>query len=69
MSEYNYLSFPITASGIDFEGYVNRRVVAAVNRSKFLALRSDTWGPSYRLVVYKQFLAPIFEYGAPLVSA
>ena len=69
VSEYDYLGFPITASGIDFEGHVNRRVVAAVNRSKFLALRSDTWGPSHRLAVYKQFLAPMFEYGAPLVSA
>lgn len=69
MESYDYLGFPMTASGIDFRLHLLRRTTAAVNRSNWLGLYSDDWGPAHRLRIYKQYLAPMFEYGAPLVVA
>jgi hypothetical protein len=42
---------------------------AAVKRTSWLGLHSDAWGVAHRLRIYKQYLAPMFEYGAPLVWA
>jgi hypothetical protein len=42
---------------------------AAIGRANWLGIQSDSWGVAHRLRVYKQFLAPMFEYGAPLVFA
>jgi len=69
VQSYNYLGFPVGAHGIDFIEHVQRRVAAAVGRMKWLSRYSDSWGPAYRLCIYKQYLAPMFEYGAPLVWA
>lgn len=69
VDEYNYLGFPISADGIDFGLHLGRRIDGAVGMTRFLAVRSDAWGPSHRLWVAKQILTPMFEYGAPLVSA
>ena len=66
---YRYLGFPVTAQGIDFESYIRGRIEAAVRYTKVLDLYSRSWGPAHRLRVYRQYLAPIFEYGAPLVWA
>ena len=67
--QYTYLGFPATATGIDFAQHVRTRIAAAVNRTKFLSVYSDAWGVAHRLQVYKTYLAPMFEYGAPLVMA
>lgn len=69
VQEYEYLGFPVTANGIDFRAHLQRRVSAAVGRSNFLSLYSNDWGVACRLHVYKQYLAPMFEYGAPLIMA
>ena len=69
VDSYIYLGFPITKSGIDFQRHLSGRMAAAVGRAAFLGTQSNTWGPAHRLRVYKQFLAPMFEYGAPLVAA
>ena len=66
---YRYLGFPVTADGIDFPRHLEERMRAAVNRARWLGVQSNSWGPAHRLRVYKQFLAPMFEYGAPLVWA
>jgi len=66
---YTYLGFPVTSAGIDFVRHLSERVKAAVGRAAFLGIESKSWGPAHRLRVYKQFLAPMFEYGAPLVQA
>jgi hypothetical protein len=66
---YTYLGFPVTATGIDFATHLETRVQAAIGRAAFLGTQSDPWGPAHRLRVYKQFLAPMFEYGAPIVWA
>lgn len=69
VQSYTYLGFPVTARGVDFAAHLQKRITAAVNRTKFLSLYSDKWGPAHRLRVYKQYVAPMFEYGAPLVHA
>lgn len=65
----NYLGFPFTAHGIDFGTHLQQRVKAAVGRARWLGVQSNSWGPAHRLRIYKQYLAPMFEYGAPLVWA
>jgi len=69
VQQYDYLGFPMTARGIDFEAHLTRRIGAAVARANFLSISSDSWGPAHRLRVFKRYLAPMFEYGAPLVVA
>jgi hypothetical protein len=68
LDHYVYLGFPITDVGIDFEGHLTKRLDRALGRTTFLSLHSDRWGPTHRLRVYRQYLAPMFEYGAPLVA-
>jgi hypothetical protein len=69
VDSYTYLGFPITHTGIDFAKHLTLRVGAAVKRSDFLTLHSDSWGVANRLRVYNQYLAPMFEFGAPLVES
>lgn len=68
-SSYTYLGFPIGPLGIDFVEHLHRRVAAAVRLSQAVSFTSDAWSVADRLRVYRIFLAPMFEYGAPLVSA
>jgi hypothetical protein len=65
----HYLGLPVTANGIDFPTYLNSRFAAAVGRTSWLQAHSDHWGPAHRLRVYRQFVAPMTEYAAPLVWA
>jgi hypothetical protein len=66
---YPYLGFPITPTGIDFVKHLTTRITAAIKRSDFLTLHSDSWGVANRLRVYNQYLAPMFEFGGPLVES
>lgn len=66
---YSYLGFPVCAGGINFKQYLQQRIASAVSRAQWLGTQSNSWGPAHRLRIYKQFLAPMFEYGAPLVWA
>lgn len=66
---YPYLGFPMTATGIDFPVHLRLRTEAAAAKARWLGVKSDQWGVANRLRVYRQFLAPMFEYGAPLVWA
>lgn len=66
---YNYLGFPVKSKGIDFHEYLSKRFSQANGRADFLRLYSDSWGPTHRLRIYGRYLAPMFEYGAPLVFA
>lgn len=65
----SYLSFPVKSRGIDFCEYLGKRSSKANGRASFLRLYSDAWGLTYRLRIYGRYLAPIFEYGAPLAFA
>jgi hypothetical protein len=71
VQQHDYLGFPMTARGIDFEAHLIliRRISAAIARANFLSISSDSWGPAHRLCVFKGYLAPMFGYGAPLVVA
>jgi hypothetical protein len=68
LQEYPYLGFPMTGSGIDFSKHLTRRLDQDCGRATFLSLHSDRWGPAHCLRIYRQYLAPMFEYSAPLVA-
>jgi len=65
---FSYLGFPVTLRGVDFAKHLSARLTAAVQLSDFLSLSSDAWGIANRLRVYGRYIAPIFEFGAPLVD-
>lgn len=69
VAEYRYLGFPVTSRGIDFEAHLKQRMDQALARARYLARHSSSWGVANRLQTYRQYLAPIIEYGAPLVWA
>lgn len=69
VDSYIYLGFPVTPSGIDFVLHLRIPIESAVRRAAWIGLHSDSWGAGYRVRVYPQYLAPMFEYGAPLVYA
>lgn len=69
VQEYIYLGFPTTFKGINFPQHIQRRIQSAVARARWLGTKSDEWGPAGRVQVFKQYLAPMVEYGAPLVWA
>lgn len=69
VESYTYLGFPVGSNGIDFAGYLSKRISQATGRASFLRLHSDSWGPAHRLRIYGRYLAPMFEYGAPLIFA
>ena len=64
---YTYLGLPIKADGIGFEEYLLDRLSQANWRAAFLRIHSSGWVPAHRSRVYRQFFAPKFKYGAPLV--
>ena len=69
VDRYQYLGFPVTKDGVDFETFLSSRIEAALAKANFLGVQSKGWVVADRLGVYKQFLAPMFEYGAPLIWA
>ena len=69
VQEYRYLGFLVTAKGIDFYDHLGRRLDQAKANARFMAQHSATWGVANRLRIYQQYLAPLVEYGAPLVWA
>lgn len=66
---YKYLGFPVSSTGVDFKSYLQLRIQAALQRMAYLGSQSDGWIPADRLGIFKQFLSPMFEYGAPLLWA
>lgn len=69
IDKYTYLSFPITSKSIDFQRYLTSRIEEATARASFLSIFSNSQGLAYCLRIYYTYLAPIFEYGSPLVAA
>ena len=67
VERYIYLGFPVTIDGIDFAGFLSHRLDAALKRMAFLDIYVSSIGPLHRLRVYRRYLAPMFEYGAPLL--
>lgn len=69
VQSYKYLGFPMTVRGIDFKMHLHTRMTATVRWASFLRMEAEGWGVAHRLRIYQTFLAPMFEYGAPLVWA
>ena len=69
LEEYRYLGFPMGPNGINFEKHMVGRLASAVGCSRWLMMHAESWTVAQRLQVYHIYLAPRFEYGAPLVSA
>lgn len=67
MEVYTYLRFPIKSRGVDFPEYLRQRLPHYNGRASFLRLYSDVWSPAHRLRIYGRYLAPMFEYGAPVL--
>ncbi|TVY16556.1 hypothetical protein LARI1_G006688 [Lachnellula arida] len=68
-NNYKYLGFPVASYGIDFPTYLASLIGAAVRWCDFLTVKSGSWGVTNRLRVYDEHLAPMFEFGAPLVES
>ena len=64
-----YLGFPMVSTGINFKMLLTDAIESARGRCRFLSRFSDVWGPYHRLQVFKVYIAPMIEYGAPLLEA
>lgn len=53
VSRYQYLGFPLTSSGIDFNVHRNNLINKAQRLMNFLSLYSDGWTPKVRLNMFK----------------
>lgn len=69
VGRYKYLGFPVTAAGISFGVHLDQQLEKAVTRTSIMSRHSAQWGVANRLRVFKQYLCPGIEYGAPLVWA
>ena len=67
--EYRYLGFPFTASGIAFGRLCDHRTITLRNLLRFLEDVGTLWPIWIRLIVYRTFVRPALEYGAPLLYA
>lgn len=67
--EYKYLGFPFTTSGIAFDRMCERRATTLQSNLRFLEGVGYLWPAWIRLVVYRTFIRPALEYGAPLLYA
>jgi len=64
---YKYLGFPMTSDGIQYKQHMSNQAETVKQFLKFVQLNSSSWSPNVRLVIYRTFLRPQMEYGAPLM--
>ena len=69
VSSYKYLGFPVTSRGIDFRKHIQTLAETTQNFLRFIRHDSREWTPSTRWIIYRTFIRPKLEYGAPLVQA
>ena len=66
--EYEYLGLPFTANGIDFKKYVHS-LTKKTERLFFASTHhSRGWSPFIRLILFKTFLRPTYEYALPILA-
>ncbi len=63
---YKYLGVDFGPQGVQFASTLSRMVRKAKGAMQVLEGRGSEWGPSLKLHVYKTFVRPTLEYGAPL---
>jgi hypothetical protein len=67
VNTYDYLGFPISDGSIDLTQHIRNQVqkaTSALNYAKRLCKRFD-WPERVRLSIYRTFIRPLLEYGAP----
>jgi hypothetical protein len=67
---YKYLGFPHTSIGVDFKAHVKDAVEKATKVLNYCRFSGhfDHLPELCRLTLYKTFVRPVLEYGAPLVT-
>jgi hypothetical protein len=69
VSGYKYLGFLVGREGIDFERHVENQAGKTRALMKYVEIRSFDWNPAIRWAIYRAFVRPQLEYGAPLTYA
>jgi Reverse transcriptase (RNA-dependent DNA polymerase) len=69
VESYQYLGFPVTRKGIDFQRHLTDLVTVTDRFLTSLEIEGTEWPPSVRWSIYRTFVRPQMEYGAPLVKA
>ena len=69
VESYEYLGFPFTSKGIDFHRHVKDIGDSAENLLKLIQFEGHQWSPAIRWTIYRTFIRPLMEYGAPLIKA
>lgn len=66
---YKYLGYPHRADGIDFSEHLRHCTDKATHLFNWTRSLSFSWPSATRLLIYRTFVRPVLEYGAPLVFA
>lgn len=69
VESYRYLGFPITRRGIDFLRLRDELAASTEGLLKCIVYDGAEWSPSTRWAIYRTFVRPQMEYGAPLLKA
>src|SRR5579859_17280 len=67
VSSYKYLGFPMTMNGIDYKMHVQTLADTVMGFLKFIQFDSSIWSCNTRWILYRTFVRPQMEYGAPLI--
>jgi hypothetical protein len=69
VQSYKYLGFPMTRNGIDFLQHRDNIVNSTRAFLNFLIADGTDWSPAIRSAIFRTFVQPQMEYGAPLLLA
>lgn len=67
VDSYKYLGFPHARAGINWIGHMTAMTAKASATLSAIKDASYAWRPGIRLAIYRSFIRPQLEYGAPLV--
>ena len=65
---YKYLGFPMTSKGIDFCQHLKNLAESSNRFLDFIQFDGHEWSPGVRWAIYRTFIRPQMEYGAPLLK-
>lgn len=65
--EYKYVGFMQDKNGINWASHFKRLLDKATKLLSFCQANGSSWPEWVKLMIYKSFIRPSFEYGAPLV--
>ena len=64
---YKYLGFPMTVDGLDYITHLQTLADTVLGFLKFIQFDSSIWSCNTRWIIYRTFIRPQMEYGAPLI--